>query len=735
MTMAWIGAAPPLAAGFTARQEAGLALKDALVPGTTVALVADRLSDRPGNWPGDRHGEDARDWRDSSGKTQLAVSFARSLWRDGTVELVIWVTATSHSSLLSGYAEAAATLGVQLAGDAETVSGRLLSWLRETARPWLVVLDDLTGTLDEGLWPAGPAGRVLVTTADQVVLAALAERRAHAILVGQYSRREALTYLVGRLAADLDQRQGAIDLVGDLDHDPLALAQASAVIGTSELTCHDYREHFRRRREQAASDSLGGAGSDRPGRLAPDAITWALSMDHADLLAPRTAQSLLVLAALLDGNGIPATVFETPAALEHSASSGAGGAPTPAHALQAVRDGLAALGQAGLVSIDEALSPPLLRMSWPVLAAVRAAMPDGMQKGAAAVAADALLQAWPADEPPEWLSRALRSCAENLRQSAGDLLWEGGCHPLLLRAGHSLDAARLTGPAVAYWAQLAAAADRVLGPEHRETSAINERLAAAYLAAGQPMPAITLLRDVLRERAGANGPDHPGTVDATRDLGLALVRAGWFSEATTVLAEAASGRDRTEGPESIAALSAREDLAAAHRAAGQFPEAIALYRRVLADRERVRGARHADTTAVRQKLAEAYLADGQAKAAISQYERVVADRDRVLGAAHLDTIAARGALGAAYHAAGKMAAAVRLAEQTRTAYTETLGADHPDTLTACLNLAHAYAAVGRRTDAVRLLMETVERCELSLPVSDPLTVAARTSLANINGTV
>jgi tetratricopeptide (TPR) repeat protein len=734
MTMAWIGVAPPLAAGFIARQESGLALKDALVPGATVALVADRLGDRPGGWPTDRRGADARDWRDSSGKTQLAESYARSLWQDGAVELVIWVTATSHSSVLSGYAEAAAALEVQLAGDAETVSGRLLGWLRETARRWLVVLDDLTGTLDEGLWPAGPAGRVLVTTADPAAFAALAERRARAIPVGPYSRREALTYLIGRLAADLDQRQGAIDLVGDLDHDPLALAQASAVIGTSDLTCHDYREHFTRRMEQAVSASTGGgAGPDGDGEPAPGAITWALSMDHADLLTPRTAQSLLVLAALLDGNGIPATVFETPAAREHCAFPVAGAAATPAHALQAVRDGLAALGHAGLVSVDEALSPPLLRMSWPVLAAVRAAMPDGMRKGAAVAAADAVLQAWPADDPPTWLSRALRSCAENLRQSAGDLLWEGGCHPLLLRAGRSLDAARLTGPAVAHWAELAAASGRVLGPTHQETSGINERLAAAYLAAGQPMQAITLLRDVLRERAGAEGPDHQGTVDATRDLGLALVRAGWFSEATTVLAEAASGRDRAQGRDSIAALSAREDLAAAHRAAGQFAEAITLYRRVLTERERVQGARHADVTAVRQKLAEAYLADGQAKAAISQYERVVADRDRVLGAAHLDTIAARGALGAAYHAAGKMAAAVRLGEQTRAAYMGALGADHPDTLTACLNLAHAYAAVGRRTDAVRLLTDTVDRCELSLPVSDPLTVAARTSLTTING--
>ena len=732
MTVAWIGVAPPLAAGFIARQETGLALGDALAPGTTVALAADRLVDRPGGWPGDRRGDrrgaDGRDWGDSSGKTQLALSSARSLLQDGDVDLVIWVTATSQSSMVSGYAEAAAALGVQLAGDAETVSGRLLGWLRETARPWLMVLDDLTGSLDEALWPAGPAGRVLVTTADPAVLAALAERRARAIPVGQYSRREALTYLVGRLAADLDQRQGAIDLIGDLGHDPLALAQASAVIATSDLTCHDYREHFLRRMEQAVSATAGAAGPDGGGELAPGAITWALSMDHADLLAPRTGQSLLVLAALLDGNGVPATVFDTPAAREHCASPVAGTAAT-----QSVWDGLAALEQAGLVSVDETLSPPLLRMSWPVLAAIRAAMPDGMRKGAAVAAADALLQAWPAEDPPEWLSRALRSCAESLRQSAGDLLWEGACHPVLLRAGRSLDVARLTGPAVAYWAELAAASSRVLGPVHQQTSDINERLATAYLAAGQPMQAISLLRAVLRERAGAAGPDHQATVDATRDLGVALVRAGWFSEATTVLAEAASGRDRTQGPDSVVALSAREDLAAAHRAAGQFAEAIALYRRVLADRERVQGARHADTTAVRQKLAEAYLADGQAKAAISQYERVVADRDRVLGAAHLDTIAARGALGAAYHAAGKMAAAVRLSEQTRAAYTGTLGADHPDTLAASLNLAHAYAAVGRRTDAVRLLIQTVERCELSLPVSDPLTVTARTSLANLNG--
>ena len=60
-------------------------------------------------------------------------------------------------------------------------------------------------------------------------------------------------------------------------------------------------------------------------------------MDHADLLSPGTAQSLLVLAALLDGNGIPGTIFTTAAARRYcrGVHGGSGGQP--------VEDGLAAL--------------------------------------------------------------------------------------------------------------------------------------------------------------------------------------------------------------------------------------------------------------------------------------------------------------------------------------------------------------------------------------------------------
>lgn len=710
----WTGSPPPLAPGFISRPETGGPLEAALVPGAAAALV----SYHPGSA--------GRNWLDACGKTQLAVAFAWSAARHAGVELVFWVTATSRASVLSGYAEAAAAAEIAGPGDAESAAARLLGWLRDTSRPWLMILDDLTATagLDDRLWPAGPAGRVLVTTADAAIVPG---RHALIMPVGPFSHREALTYLMGRLTADVDQRQGAIDLVSELGGEPLALAQASSVIASSELTCHDYREHFLRSRDQ-----LAGATS---GETAAAALTWALAMDHAELLAQGTAQSLLVLAALLDCNGIPSTVLLSAAAHRYC------GYPVPARvvAAQAVRDGLAALEDAGLLAadpVDRTGAPRLTRVSWPVQAAVRAAMPAEMLRDAAGAAADAVLEAWPASagDLPEWLVRALRSCADSLRQAAGDLLWDGRCHPLLLRAGGSLDRARLTGLAVTYWEELADTSARVLGTDHPQTFEINERLAKAYLAAGQTAEAISLLLLVRAELARRLGPDHPGTIEATRDLGLALVGAGQSDQAISVLAEAVAGCERWQGTGSPAALAAREDLAGAYRAAGQLADAIALYRRVLADRERMHGSGHADATVTRQKLAEAYLAAGQAKAAVSQYERIVTDRERTLGPEHLRTIAARGALGSAYHAAGKMASAVRLAEQTATEYTKILGDDHRDTLTARLNLAHAYYGVGRRSDAVALLTGIIESSELSLPAGDQLTATARGSLANITGT-
>src|SRR6516225_11982305 len=347
------GPVPALADGFIARPETAPGLTAALPAGARVALVAD-LAD-PDAFPGPVAAPDAPDWLRSSGKTQLAAVFAESLWQSGGVDLLVWIEATSRASVLSGYATAtAAATGRDQSSSCESVAAQFLSWLGETSRSWLVVLDDLTSQANlDGLWPAGPAGRVLVTSADPAAIPS----DMRIVPGGRFSLREASSYLSGRLSADPDKRHGAIELAEDLDLEPVALAQASAVIASSPLSCREYRAHFVRRREQLARSSR-----TRPSAAA---VTWTFSFERAGQLTPAgTAQLLLALAALLDGHGIPQTVFAASAAGDFLA----GGSDVPASGEYA----RAALEQVGLLTVDPVTAPPTVRISPVLQAALRA---------------------------------------------------------------------------------------------------------------------------------------------------------------------------------------------------------------------------------------------------------------------------------------------------------------------------------------------------------------------------
>ena len=194
------------------------------------------------------------------------------------------------------------------------------------ARPgaWLLVLDDLRDAADlDGLWPGGPAGRVLITAADAAVVAD--RQQAVTVPVPVFSQREAMGYLFGRLSTDTDQRSGAYDLAEHLGGEPAALAQASAVMADSGTGCRDYQHRFTR----AAG---GGCGRRAGGEPPAAAVTWLLSADYAEeqLMPGGSTWPLLLLTALLDSHGIPAAVLTAPAACKYLAGTGAGFPPGPA---------------------------------------------------------------------------------------------------------------------------------------------------------------------------------------------------------------------------------------------------------------------------------------------------------------------------------------------------------------------------------------------------------------------
>jgi len=741
------GEVPPLADCFSARPESAPGMAGALAAGRPLVLTGPEARRQLYDWPG------------GNGKTQLAVYLAESAWQARQIEVLVWVTAASRASVLTGYAQAFADLtrGVS-PGDTEKDAARFVGWLAAASQRWLVVLDDVATPADlDGLWPQGPAGRVLITTRNPAVVKSAPDPMTFPI--GVFSSHEALTYLMGRLSTDPDQRIGAVDLLDDLGREPLALAQASATIASSGMTCRDYRDIFARRQMQIA-EALGGQPSAK-------AVTWTLSVEQADQLSPgRLAQSCLALSVLLDTHGIPGDVFGTPAACDFIAGDGGAGGPDR----KRTRTALLSLERTGLLTIDPVSAARTVRLHPVVQAAVRSATPQPLRDEAAKAAAQALLQAWPADGGPPMVADALRSCAASLQLAAPEPLWSGSHHAVLFRAGQSLDLARLTGPAVAHWRAVATASERVLGPGHPDTLLAAARLASALQAAGLGAEAVALHQRTVEARARALGPGHPGTVAAQADLGQALRSAGQPGDAIIVLEGVLAAAEHGPVPDGLDPLRIQDTLASAYVEAGQYADAIRLARRTLADRERRQGSDHPDTMTTRANLAGACLAAGRPKDAIGHARRALEDRERVLGPdhpdtlsslstlaaacqsarrlkdaiplyermlearsrlqgpEHPDTITVRGNLASACHSAGRLAVAIPLYERTIASCQQALGPDHPDTLTSRANLAQAYYEVGRLTSAVALLRDVAADCERVLPPGHPLTQTVRETL-------
>ena len=200
-----------------------------------------------GLYPGDTvvlaHGEEtavAPAQQGGTGKTQIAVAFSHALWGARAVDALVWVPATSREAIVAGFAQAARTVGAaDRAVPAEAAAGHFTGWLANTRRPWALILDDLTSLADlDGLWPAGQAGQVVITTGLPEAAFPAGPRIAP---VGGFSRREVLAYLSARLTAFPGQRAEALDLGEDLDGLPLALAQAAAVMSLNRLSCREYR--------------------------------------------------------------------------------------------------------------------------------------------------------------------------------------------------------------------------------------------------------------------------------------------------------------------------------------------------------------------------------------------------------------------------------------------------------------------------------------------------------------
>jgi tetratricopeptide (TPR) repeat protein len=726
------GSVPPLAPYYHARQETGFGLADGLRPGETILLVP------------------ALPGTGGTGKTQLALGFAHAAWSARAIDLLTWVPAGNRSAIIAGFARAAADLELltveEAAGTADSAAQRFLSWLRKTERRWVVVLDGVVSPADvDGLWPQGPAGQVVATTRlRESELGRGPGPDVTGYAVAGFSRREALSYLNGRLTSFPDQRIEALDLAEDLGGLPIALAQAGAVVTANDLTCREYRAKYAQRLATISDTIIDGCPP-------PLLATWSLAVEHAHELPPAgLSWPALVFAAAFDTNGIPAAVLTSSAACAYIAGQhGTAGQPAdqyrPSHyragpgsaEQNMVRSAYTNLDRLGLLSLDNSSAARTVWLHPAVRAAVRAYLAAGNMEQVVTSAAAALLEAWPEPGAPghspqpgqALLSQALRDCAAALRAFAGDLLWKPDAHPVLLRAGTSLtEPPALADSAIGYWQALATASSQLLGYGHAQAALARDRLADAYAIAGRLAEALPVFEATLADREAALGPQHPDTVTARLNAARSLRAAGREPEAIALYEQVLAVRERMFGPGNPETLAVRAQLAEAYEAAGRRGDSIRLYERALADAEQELGGAHADTLSARASLAAAYLAAGRARQAISAYERVLADQERAAGADSPATLTARASLAGAYRAAGRNKEAISGFERVLADRERLLGPDHPDTTSARGSLGYAYRTAGRLKDAIPQYERVVADRERLLGADQRETLAARAIL-------
>ncbi len=751
--MVGCGRFPALPASCSPRQETGFGL----VPGTTP-------DQRAGGPSGQLSGITVLAGPSGCGKTTLAAAVADDVFRSAGADLVAWVNGSSRADVLVGYAGMLRDVTMtDLRTQPEAAATRMLAWLARTERTWLVVLDDVIDPAAlRGLWPAGAAGRVIVTCRQNADLTGLGQLGARICRVGPFSPREALSYLASRLSDDTDQRAEALDLAADLGWQPLPLGLASSTMIGTTVSCRDYRQRFAARK----TELLGRLPAEQ---ITPVEIAWSLALDRADQRPPAgLARPVLTLLTLLDPAGVPARMLTTHSVCSSIALPG----PQPLVTEQQIWAALASLAMVGMVEVEQPGRAAQVSMHPLLQTAGARLIPGKVLEAAALVAANGLLEAWPELAGAPVLGQALRDCAISLQEKTGQALWAPDPHPVLLQVGTSLADSGLAHHALSYWQALLSSSSQTLGAENEQTIVMRDQLAAAYAAAGELTEAIELyvLNVSLRERAG--GPDHPDTLTARVSLANAHRAAGLLDAAIDGYARALSGREWALGTEAPDTLSARSQLAGAFHQVGRFDEAIKLYRRNVADwerrggsedretlaeyvnlgralqaagevdeairifrrvrsvREKALGPEHADTLTTVASLAYAYRAAGRIKEAIPCYRQALAGREAILGPDHPDTLTALANLASCYHEAQKLKDAISLYERVLADRERIQGPDHPDTLTASGGLAAAYHSAGRLADAVPVYERTVAGFERVLGPDHPDTLTSRGNLAH-----
>jgi serine/threonine-protein kinase len=131
-----------------------------------------------------------------------------------------------------------------------------------------------------------------------------------------------------------------------------------------------------------------------------------------------------------------------------------------------------------------------------------------------------------------------------------------------------------------------------LGPDHPDTLASMESLAAAYLFVDRHREAIDLRQRRVESGKATLGPDHPLTLEFTHSLAWAYQHAGQWDISVPLWEQLLDKRRMIFGPTHPATLGSMHWLAMNYTEVGRFQESMALHAKVLDGIDAMHGPGH-----------------------------------------------------------------------------------------------------------------------------------------------
>lgn len=207
--------------------------------------------------------------------------------------------------------------------------------------------------------------------------------------------------------------------------------------------------------------------------------------------------------------------------------------------------------------------------------------------------------------------------------------------------------------------------EKVLGPEHLNTSKLLNNLAEIYRITGVHVQAEALYKRSLTIREKILGTEHLETAASLNNLAALYVETGAYQQAEPLLKRALAIREKVLGPEHPHTARVLHNLASLYKHTGVGEQAEPLYKRALAIQEKALGPKHPGTVMSVNNLAELYRAMGAYAKAEPLYQRALTISERVLGPEHPNTGLILDNLSVLYWANADLARALPLMRRTQ----------------------------------------------------------------------